>query len=94
MTSKAPVWEPSETIFAEQEEAMTNFRGDFISSETITRGRLIINYFTNLEDDAVDLTDKKIFYNALKSKVNVSRVGASKVKHGVTLEYLSHEWFI
>ena len=61
MTSKAPVWEPSETIFAEQEEAMTNFRGDFISSETITRGRLIINYFSNLEDDAVDLTDKKKF---------------------------------
>ena len=27
MTSKAPVWEPSETVFLDQEYAMTDFRG-------------------------------------------------------------------
>ena len=35
MTSEAPVWEPSETSFSEQEDAMTDFRGGVINNETI-----------------------------------------------------------
>ena len=42
-TSEAPVWEPSETGFAEQEDAMTEFSGEVISSDTVTRGQRIIN---------------------------------------------------
>ena len=49
MTSKAPVWEPSETGFAEQEDAMTDLRGDVIDSETIARGRRIINFLSTSE---------------------------------------------
>ena len=43
MMSEALVWEPSETSFAEQEYVMTDFRGEVIINEIITRGRRIIN---------------------------------------------------
>ena len=43
MTSEEPVCVPSETGFSEQEDAMTDFRGEAISIETITRGRRIIH---------------------------------------------------
>ena len=84
MTSKAPVWEPSETSFVEQEYVMTNFRGQVISSETITRGRRIINSLSTGEYDAVDFTDDDNFFNALDVKVNVSRDGSSKGRHDFT----------
>ena len=38
MTSGSVVWEPYDTGFPEQEDAMTDFRGEVISSEIITRG--------------------------------------------------------
>ena len=98
MTSKAPLWEPSETIFTEQEDAMTNFRGGVItgviSSETIARGRQIINSLSANKYDTVDCTDDKIFFNALKVKVNVDKVGDSKRRCCVTSESLSHKWLI
>ena len=38
MTSKLTVWEISETGFSEHRYAITDFRGEVISSETIKRG--------------------------------------------------------
>ena len=43
MMSEALVWEPSETSFAEQEYVITDFRGEVIINEIITRGQRIIN---------------------------------------------------
>ena len=63
---------------------MTNFRVEVISSETIARGRRIINSLSTGEDNAVDFTDDNNFFNALNAKVNIARVGASKGRHGVT----------
>ena len=57
---------------------MSDFRGEFISSETIARGRRIVNSLSTGEDDAVDFRDDENFFNALNSKVNVDMVGASK----------------
>ena len=86
--------EPSETVFVEQEDAMTEFKGAVISSETIARGRRIINYLSTSEYDAMDFTDDDNFYNTLNDKVNVARVGASKGRHGVNSEYLYQKWLI
>ena len=61
MTSEAPVRENSETSFAEQEDTMTDFRGEVIISETITRGRRIINTLSTGEDDAEDFTDELLY---------------------------------
>ena len=77
------MWEPSETSFVEQEDEMTYFRGQVISSETIARGQKIINFLSTGEDDAVDFTDYENLFNVVNAKVNVERVGASKGRHGV-----------
>ena len=60
MTSKAPVWGPYETVFAELEDSMAEFRGEVIVSETIVRGRRIINSLSTSEYDAVGFTDDEI----------------------------------
>ena len=73
---------------------MTDFRGEVINNETIARGRLIINSLSTSKDHAVDFTDDGDFYKALNAKVNVSKVGTYKGRHGVTLESLSQKWLI
>ena len=94
MTSEAPVWEPYETSFAEQEDSMTYFRGEVIINETITRGKRMINYFSTREYHAEDSTDDDNFYKSLNAKVDMAKVGVSKGRHGVTLDYLSQKWLI
>ena len=93
MTIEEPVWEASETIFVDQEYAMTNFRGEFINNETIIRGRSTTNPLYISEDHAVDFIDDDNF-KALIAKVNVVKVGEYKVRHGVTLESLHQKWLI
>ena len=73
---------------------MTEFKGAVISSETIARGRWIINSLSTSEDDVVYFTDDNNFYNLLNAKVNVDRVGESKGRHGVNLESLYQRLFI
>ena len=94
MKRKAPVWEPSETGFSEQEDTMNDFRGEVISSDITARGRQIINLHSTSEDDVVYFMDDDNLYNALNAKVNVARVGASKGINGVTLESLSQKWLV
>ena len=73
---------------------MTDFRGEVISKNTITRGQRIINSLSTSQDHAVDFTDDDNFYKAINIKVNVAKVGASKVRHIVTLESLYQKWLI
>ena len=94
ITIKEPVWDLSETIFSEQEDTMTDFRGEVINNETITRGRRIINSLSTSKYHAVDFTDDKYLYTALNTKVNVAKFGGYNGKHGVTLESLSQKWII
>ena len=88
------MWEPSETVFPQQEDDINEFRGDAISSETITRERRIINSLSTSEYDVMDLTIYDNFFNTLKAKVNVDRVQASKGIHVVTSDLLSQKWLI
>ena len=75
LTSKAPVWEPSETSFSEQEDTMTDFRGYFINNETIIRGLWIINPLSAIEDHAVDFTDDNNFIRLLTLRSMWLRLG-------------------
>ena len=68
------MWEPYETIFAEQEYVINDFRGYVITRETIKRGQRIINSLTTGKEYAVDFIDDENFFNALNAKVNVARV--------------------
>ena len=94
MKSEAPLWDPSETIFVEQDYVMTDFRGKVISNDTITRGQRIINSLFTSEYHAVVFTDDNNFYKTLNAKVNVAKVGASNGIHGVTLESLPHKLLV
>ena len=90
-TSEAPVWEPSKTSFAGQDDAMTAFRGEIISNETITIGQWFMNSLSTSKYHAEDFTDDDNFYKALNAKVNVANVGASKGRHGLTSESLTQK---
>ena len=67
---------------------MTDFRGKVIRNETIARRQRFVNFLSASEEDAVDFIDDKILFDALNAKVNVTRVGVSKGKHGVTSDSL------
>ena len=73
---------------------MTDFRGEFIISETITRGRRIINSLFYKKDHTVDFIDDEKLYKALNAKINVAKIGASKRRHGFASESLSQKWLI
>ena len=73
---------------------MTDFKGEVISSDTISKGHGIINDLSNGEDDAVNFTDDANFFHVINAKVNVARVGASKGRHDVTSNSLPHNWLI
>ena len=88
------MWEPSENSFADQEDAITDFRVEIISSDTIARRRRIIISFCTGEYDAVYFTDDNNFFNTLNDNFNMDRVRVLKVRHGVTLESLSQKWLI
>ena len=60
---------------------MTDFRVLEIKSDTIKRGRRIINYVFTRKDHAVYFPDDDNFYKTLSSKVNVANVGDSKGRH-------------
>ena len=94
ITSEAPVWEPSEAILSEQEDVMTDFRGQVIIHETISRGQRIINSLSSSDEDAVYFTNDNNFFSALIDKVNVARLGLPKLKHGITSQPLSHKLLI
>ena len=70
---------------------MTDFRGEFNSNATITRGLRIINSLSASKYHAVDFTDGDNFYKTLNTKLNVAKFGASKGSHGVTSESLSQK---
>ena len=73
----------------DQEDAMTDFRGEFIRSESIARGKNIINSLSISEGNAVNFTEEENVFNEFNAKFNVARVGASKGRYDVTSESLS-----
>ena len=80
LTSKTLTWDPSTTIYEDQENAMRTYDGD-IHRDTSTRGPLmVINSLScnSLSCDAADITADDNFGTALESKVVIS--SASVVK--------------
>ena len=96
MTAEGPEWEPCSSDFAEQEAAMTDFRGQIVDRETIARGRRIISAVSHtcIDVEAIDFTDDDNFGQALQSKVTVSRVGVGKNKRSITAETLARKWLV
>ena len=70
---------------------MPDSSGEFISNETISRVKMIINSLSTGEEGTVDFTYDEISFNALNAKVNVDRVGLSKGKHVFAYNSLTHK---
>ena len=101
LTSDTLTWDPSCTRYEEQEEAMTDHRGEFVPiADLDTSGRgpeMVINSFSTFNPLA-DITHNDNFAAVLQSKVNVSATYSgeirSKAKKPVDASTLSRRWMI
>ena len=83
LTSETLTWDPSTTLFEEQETAMIDYSGNIISNDAV-RGpsqTLIINELHSLATDMADMTHKHNFHQVLASYVVISSVDASLNGH-------------
>ena len=82
LTSETQTWDPTTTLYEEQEDAMVDHQGYVVhSSDAPARGRLVINELTSLTTDTVDVTDDDNFHVVLQSRVQVSSIGTSETGH-------------
>ncbi len=86
LTSKSLTWDPTLTLYEEQEAAMTNHSGCIV---TMTRamtmsghiGNLVTNALSSLSTDLADFTDDNNFYCFLASHVKILSVETSLNRH-------------
>ncbi len=96
MTGESPDWEPYKSGWAEQEAAMTDFRGHIQGQESddvVTRGRRIINS-VSCNYMSVDITDDQDFAQELERHVRVCRVKTSKGWRAINAEALAEKWMV
>jgi len=79
LTSESLTWDPTSTIYSDQEAAMTDYSGNAVCCEAV-RGRvgiLVINLLSSLSSDLIDVTDDENFHHVMTSKVMISSVETS-----------------
>ena len=82
LTSETQTWDPTTTLYEEQEDAMVDHQGYVVhSSDAPARGRLVINELTSLTTYTADVTDDDNFHVVLQSRVQVSSIGTSETGH-------------
>jgi hypothetical protein len=75
LTSESLTWDPTTTIYEEQENAMVDYHGKVVrSSDSTARGRLVINALSSLTTDTADITDDDNFHVVLTSHAHISSV--------------------
>jgi len=97
LTAQDPPWDPASSMFQENEEALTDYRGQIIVSDTSTRGRgYTVASAQSAAYDVVDITDQTNFGTALENAicVTVSQVETSKRKNKVDHITLAQRWAI
>jgi hypothetical protein len=102
LTSETQTWDPTTTLYEEQEAAMLDHYGYIAHpNDAPMRGRLVINELTSLTTDTADFTDDDNFHVVLQSWVQVSSIGTSETGHFKTKQTkpinhqtLSSRWMI
>ncbi len=85
LTSESLTWDPTMTIYEEQELAMVDNHGDIIhANDSPARGRLVINASSSLTTDLVVITDNNNFHVVLNSQVHISSVETLSNGHFTT----------
>ena len=105
LTSDTLTWDPSTTLYRDQELAMTTLHGDICTYAGVRgpRTSIIVNSISLTHTDLVDITHNDIFHHALSSQVIVSTLdtGASMTGNvrarkapGVDFMTLAKRWCI
>jgi hypothetical protein len=77
LTSETLTWDPTTTLYEEQEAAMINYSGHVVMTTRPLRGHinhLVINLLSSLTTDQDNVTDNDNLYNVLASHVQISSI--------------------
>ncbi len=80
LTSESLIWDPTTTLYEEQEAATIDYSGHVVMTKCSLRGHinyLVINLLSYLTTDQADVTDDYIFYHVLASHVQISSIETS-----------------
>ncbi len=84
LTSEALTWDPTTTLYEEQEAAMVDYSGRVV---TTTRplmmhiNSMVIDPLSSLTTDQADITDDENLYDVLASHVQILSIESSLNKH-------------
>jgi hypothetical protein len=84
LTSETLTWDPTTTLYEEQEAAMIDYLGRVVTTTRPLMGHinhLVINLLSSLTADQADITDDKNFYDVLASHVQISSIETSLNGH-------------
>ena len=105
LTSDTLTWDPSTTLYRDQELALTTLHGDTCTYASVRgpRNSIVVNSISSTHPDLIDITHDDIFHHALSSHVIVSTMdtGASLTGNvrarkapGVDFMTLAKRWCI
>ncbi len=80
LISETLTWDPTMTLYEEQEAAMIDYSGYVVMTMQPLRGHvnhLVINLLSSLTTDQADITDDDNFYHVLASHVQISIIQTS-----------------
>jgi hypothetical protein len=84
LTSETLIWDPTTTLYEEQEAAMIDYSGRVLTTMRPLMGHinhLVINLLSSLTTDQADVTDDENFYDVLASHVQTSSIETSLNGH-------------
>jgi hypothetical protein len=84
LTSETLTWDPTITLYEEQEAAMIDHSGRVVTTMQPLRehvNHLVIKLLSSLKADQADATDVDNFYHVLASNVQISSIGTSLNGH-------------
>ncbi len=84
LTSENLTWDPTTSLYEEQEAAMVDYSGRMVTTARPLMkhvNRLVINLLSSLTTDQADITDDKNFYDVLASHVQIPSIETSLNGH-------------
>jgi hypothetical protein len=84
LTSETLTWDPTTTLYEEQEAAMIDYLGRVVmTTRPLMRhiNHLVINLLSSLTTDQADITDDENFYDVLASHAQISSIETSPNGH-------------
>ncbi len=84
LTSETLTWDPTTSLYEEQEEAMVDYSGHVVTTAWPLMkhvNRLVINLLSSLTTDQADVTDGENFHDVLASHVQIPSIETSLNGH-------------